>query len=84
MFSVSLMDLGFVTHGVHANSRLVELPVHKMDGDTVTLMGPASQGIYPPGPGWLFILVDGVPSKGRSVMIGDGTGPVVDDSAQEK
>ncbi|GJE90704.1 copper radical oxidase [Phanerochaete sordida] len=77
---VVLMDFGYVTHAVHANSRYVEL-VSSRDGDVVTVNGPPDGNIYPPGPGWLFVVADGIPSKGVKVMIGDGQGPEVNEAA---
>ncbi|KAF8319285.1 copper radical oxidase [Clavulina sp. PMI_390] len=83
--SVSLMDLGFVTHGVHMNSRLVFLTCSlSPDRASLIVSGPPSGGVYPPGPGWLYVVVDGVPSVGRKVMVGDGAGPPVDDAAIRK
>ena len=79
------MDLGFVTHAVHANSRLVYLTVSSFQSvGKVVLVGPPDGNIYPPGPGWLFLVVNGVPSRGRMVMVGNGQGPPVDESAWEK
>lgn len=79
------MDLGFVTHAVHANSRLVYL-VAKLEGDghTLTIKGPPNSGIYPPGPGWLYVVVGDVPSIGVKIMVGDGRGPPVDHGAIKK
>lgn len=77
------MDLGYVTHAVHANSRLVYLAV-SIDGETATITGPPNGMIYPPGPGWLYLVVDGVPSKGIKIMVGDGKGPEVDEDATRK
>ena len=77
------MDLGFVTHAVHANMRLVDLKF-SMAGDVLTVSGPPSGDIYPPGPGWIYFLVDGVPSKGVKVMVGDGHSPPIDKPALEK
>ncbi|CAL1705107.1 unnamed protein product [Somion occarium] len=77
---VVLMDLGYVTHAVHSNSRLVHLP-SSLDGNTLTVTGPPNAGIYPPGPGFIYIVVGGVPSVGMKVMIGDGQGPKVDKDA---
>lgn len=78
------MDLGFVTHAVHANSRLVYLEYTIPDirdgstgGDVLSITSPPNGGVYPPGPAWLFVVVDGVPSAGRRVLIGDGRGPPV-------
>lgn len=77
------MDLGFITHAVHANCRLVYLPWSR-DGETLTITAPPNGNIYPPGPGWLYIVVDGVPSKGTKVIVGDGKGPDVDEAALQK
>ena len=79
------MDLGFVTHAVHANSRLVYL-VGKLEGDghTLTIEGPPNSGVYPPGPGWLYVVVGDVPSTGVKIMVGNGQGPPVDHGAIKK
>lgn len=74
------MDLGYVTHGVHANTRLVYVKA-SIEGDTLTITGPPNGSVYPPGPGWLYLLERNVPSKGFKVMIGDGHGPPVDKGA---
>ncbi|KAJ7286106.1 copper radical oxidase [Mycena rebaudengoi] len=79
---VALMDLGFVTHAVHMNSRLVYLLTSlSEDGSELKVTGPPNGMIYPPGPGWIFVVVDGVPSEGHPVMIGDGKSPPVDHAA---
>lgn len=81
--TVSLIDLGFVTHSVHMNTRLVGLKPSALspDSKTLTIIGPPTPQIYPPGPGWLYVLVSGVPSEGRKVMVGDGASPPVDQAA---
>ncbi|KAG6832068.1 hypothetical protein H0H92_005490 [Tricholoma furcatifolium] len=79
---VVLMDYGFVTHANHANTRLVYLKFSRVD-NTFTVVGPPNGGVYPPGPGWLHVVIDGVPSIGVKVMIGDGKSPPVDEDAQE-
>ena len=80
-----LMDFGYVTHAVHANSRLVRL-ASSLSGDksTLTVAGPPDGNIYPPGPGWLFIVVKDVASTGVKVMIGDGKSPEVNEAALQK
>ncbi|KAG2365718.1 putative copper radical oxidase [Suillus spraguei] len=79
---VALMDLGFVTHAVHANSRLVYLSSSLFsDGHSLQITGPPRPAVYPPGPGWIYVVVDGVPSVGFQVMVGNGNGPPVDHSA---
>lgn len=82
---VACMDLGYVTHAVHANSRLVYL-VNSLETDqeTLTVTGPPNANVYPPGPAWIYVVVDGVPSVGMKVMIGDGKGPDVDEAALNK
>ncbi|KZT26562.1 copper radical oxidase [Neolentinus lepideus HHB14362 ss-1] len=80
---VALMDLGFITHAVHANSRLVYLAASLSTNNekTLTITAPPNENVYPPGPGWLYLVIDGVPSKGMHVLIGDGKGPKVDEVA---
>ena len=80
------MDLGYITHAVHANSRLVYLAASVSAGNstTLTITGPPNGKIYPPGPGWIYVVINGVPSVGTKFMIGDGKGPAVDDAALEK
>jgi len=75
------MDLGFVTHGVHANSRLVYLVNSVVADDEIRVLGPPNGEIYPPGPGWVYVVVDGIPSVGVKVMVGNGEGPPVDEAA---
>ncbi|KAK0463830.1 copper radical oxidase [Desarmillaria tabescens] len=79
---VVLMDLGYVTHSVHANSRLVYLEA-AMEGEYLVVTGPPREEIYPPGPGWIYVLDDGVPSKGRKIIVGDGKDPHFDKDALE-
>ena len=82
-YPVALMDLGYVTHTVHLNSRLVYLEVSR-DGNTLKVRSPPNGKVYPPGPGWLYVIVDGVCSKGTMVMVGGGRGPPVDEEASRK
>jgi len=79
------MDLGYVTHANHANSRLVYLASSlSEDKKTLTITGPPNGNVYPPGPAWLYFIVNGVPSKGVRTMVGDGSGPPVDEGALKK
>jgi Galactose oxidase-like, Early set domain len=74
--SVSLMDLGFSTHSVHSNTRLVYLDFTASEsGDTLTIRAPPDAGIYPPGPAYLFVVYDGIASKAAQTLIGDGKAP---------
>lgn len=79
-----IMDLGFHTHGVSLDSRYVGL-VSTYDTGTgqLSVTGPPNARIYPPGPAWLYVVVDGVPSKGTKVMIGTGANPPSSATASE-
>ncbi|GAA6006218.1 hypothetical protein JCM10207_000565 [Rhodosporidiobolus poonsookiae] len=76
----TLIDIGYATHGSHQSQRYVELEA-TLSGKTLTVRAPKTTGIYPPGPGWLYVLADGVPSTGKKVMVGPGTSPPVSRSA---
>ncbi|KAG9090699.1 hypothetical protein FRC06_000919 [Ceratobasidium sp. 370] len=87
----SLMDLGFSTHGVHMDQRMVLLSTTQSGrllgllGDSqVLITGPPNAYIYPPGPGWLGCSVNGVPSPLVKIMVGTGQGPPVDQGAIDK
>ncbi|CAE6504543.1 unnamed protein product [Rhizoctonia solani] len=83
--SVSLMDLGFSTHGVHMDMRMVRLKCTLSSSRrTLTITGPPNASVYPPGPAWVYILANGVPSQARMVLIGNGNSPPVDQSAIDK
>ncbi|KAK7449220.1 hypothetical protein VKT23_013365 [Stygiomarasmius scandens] len=84
--SVVLIDLGFATHGVHMDQRLVKLTsVLSLDRKTLTVTGPPSPRHYPPGPAYLYIVTDkGVPSFGHKTLIGTGAAPPVDEGAISK
>ncbi|GAA5829165.1 hypothetical protein JCM11251_004147 [Rhodosporidiobolus azoricus] len=75
-----VMDIGYSTHGVHMSQRYVELETTRA-GNVLTVRGPKNTGIYAPGPGWVWILADGVPSKGKKVMVGPGHSPPVSQAA---
>ena len=68
-----------MTHGVHANSRLVYLVNSVTADDEITVTAPPNGEIYPPGPAWVYVVVDGVPSIGVKVMVGNGEGPPADE-----
>ncbi|KAF8531384.1 glyoxal oxidase N-terminus-domain-containing protein, partial [Gautieria morchelliformis] len=72
--ALSLMDLGYATHSMHANSRLVFLDC-SLSGNKLTVAAPPDAGVYPPGPGYVFVVVDGVASTAAVTLIGDGKAP---------
>ncbi|KAJ7212462.1 glyoxal oxidase N-terminus-domain-containing protein [Mycena haematopus] len=84
--TVALMDLGFATHGVHMDQRFVKL-VSKLSADkkTLTVTGPPTSRIYPPGPAFLYVVTtSGVPSFGHKTIVGTGASPPVDQGAIDK
>ncbi|GAA5961605.1 hypothetical protein JCM3765_002645 [Sporobolomyces pararoseus] len=76
-----IMDIGYSTHGVHFSQRLVELVSTWNNSNKLTIKGPATTGLFPPGPGWLYVLADDIPSEGKKVMVGTGVSPPVSQSA---
>ncbi|KAF9028798.1 copper radical oxidase [Hymenopellis radicata] len=81
--SVALMDPGFATHGVHMDQRMLKL-VSSLSSDktTLTIIGPPTPALYPPGPAYLFVVTDeGVPSFGHKTIIGTGAAPPNDAGA---
>ncbi|KAJ7825707.1 glyoxal oxidase N-terminus-domain-containing protein [Mycena leptocephala] len=84
--TVALMDLGFATHGVHMDQRLVQLvSTLSVDKITLTVMAPPTAAIYPPGPAYLYVVTDtGAPSFGHKTLVGTGASPPVDNAAIAK
>jgi hypothetical protein len=83
---VVIMDLGFATHAVHMDQRLVKLESSlSVDRTQLTVVGPANGRLYPPGPAFLYVVTDsGVPSFGHKTLIGNGESPAVDQGAMNK
>ncbi|QRW03583.1 glyoxal oxidase [Ceratobasidium sp. AG-Ba] len=78
----SLMDLGYSTHGVHMDMRMVKLRCNLASNRrTLIITSPPNANIYPPGPAWLFVCANGVPSRAQSVLMGTGASPPVDQGA---
>ncbi|KAI0305706.1 glyoxal oxidase [Multifurca ochricompacta] len=74
---VVVMRTGFSTHTMNMGQRLVQLE-HSYTVDvegSATLhcsAVPPNPAIFPPGPAFLFVVVDGVPSVGIPIMVGSG------------
>jgi len=81
-FKAVIIDLGYHTHAVSLDSKYVGL-VSKWNATTskLTVTGPPNKFIYPPGPAFLYILGDGIPSNGTKIMIGSGANPPVSAAA---
>ncbi|TKA53154.1 hypothetical protein B0A53_04010 [Rhodotorula sp. CCFEE 5036] len=77
----ALLDVGYSTHGVHMSQRWVELDATLNSQTKLTIRGPKTTGLYPPGPAWLVVLADTVPSVMKKVMVGPGSSPPVSESA---
>jgi len=77
---VALIDLGYSTHAFKASSRVVFMHATLASNKkSITITTPPNNKVYPPGPGWIFITVDGVSSAGTHVLIGNGKPPPVED-----
>ncbi|TBU40818.1 glyoxal oxidase precursor [Dichomitus squalens] len=73
---VSLMDLGFSTHGFHTGARLVFMDATiSDDGESLTFTTPPNGRVFPPGPATVFLTINDVTSEGVSVMMGSGNAP---------
>jgi Domain of unknown function (DUF1929) len=80
------MDLGFVTHSLHMNGRLVHLDFTSDGGDgtsplTLRVQAPPNSSVYPPGPAWVYIVVGDRWTIASQVMVGDGSNPPEDPGA---
>ncbi|KAK0661476.1 Aldehyde oxidase GLOX [Lasiodiplodia hormozganensis] len=70
---VALYHGGFVTHSVHMGHRMVFLDNEGWAaGSTdqkLTVTGPPSTNVAPPGPYVVYVVVDGIPAVGQTVMV---------------
>ena len=74
---IMLHHNGYVTHAVHMGQRLVELDISggvpqpgPNGGDvTVEVTGPPTNYIAPPGPYWIYVVVNGMPAHGVHVLV---------------
>ena len=71
-------DLGYHTHGLVMNQRYVELKLDSANSKWATFRSPVNADLFPPGPAWLFMIAQDVPSIGYKVMVGDGSSPPFD------
>lgn len=73
--AVSLIDLGFATHGVHMDQRLVKLEARlSADCKHLAIQAPPSSTIYPPGPAFVYVVAeDGAVSYGHRVLVGNAS-----------
>ncbi|GLB37988.1 putative protein with domain of unknown function (DUF1929) [Lyophyllum shimeji] len=77
---VALIDLGFSSHAFHSSARVVFMKaVLAPNRKSITIVTPPNNRVYPPGPAYVFLTVDGVTSTGAHVLVGDGRAPPVRD-----
>ncbi|KAG6853387.1 hypothetical protein C0991_004788 [Blastosporella zonata] len=58
---VALIDLGFSTHAFHSSARVVFMnAVLAPNRKSITITTPPNNRVYPPGPAWVFLTVDGM------------------------
>jgi hypothetical protein len=74
---VALVGLGDVTHGVDQGQRYIPLKF-SASGTTLTVTGPPTGGVAPPGYYMLFIVdASGVPSIAKIVQVAKGPNPLM-------
>jgi hypothetical protein len=81
-FKAVVIDLGYHTHAVSLDSKYIGLvSTYDAAAGTLNVTGPPNEFIYPPGPAFLYIIGDGIPSKGTKIIIGSGASPPVSSKA---
>jgi hypothetical protein len=70
---VALYHGGFVTHSLHMGHRMLFLD-HEgfapgQTGQSISVSMPPSRNLAPPGPYVVYVVVDGVPGIGQTVMV---------------
>lgn len=72
--SVVLYHGGFVTHSLHMGHRMLQLDIGRWAPgaiqQNVIITNPPNSNVAPPGPYWLYVVVDGIPSIGQAVQVG--------------
>lgn len=75
---VVVIRTGFSTHAMNMGQRYLELNSTYTKDDTsgevilhVSQM-PPNANIFQPGPAMIFLVVDGIPSQGKMIMVGSG------------
>lgn len=74
---VVLLRGGFTTHAMNMGQRYLQLnnTYTVQDDGTITLhvaQAPPSPFIFQPGPAFLYVVIDGIPSNGSYVIVGNG------------
>ncbi|WOO82856.1 Aldehyde oxidase GLOX [Vanrija pseudolonga] len=75
---VAVVRTGFSTHGMNFGQRYLELETSysliNATGEVTLTVGqmPINPNIFTPGPAMIFLVVNGIPSEGELVVIGNG------------
>lgn len=67
---VAILRPGFSTHSMHMSQRYVILR-HTVSEDlqSINIEAPPNANIYPPGSGFIFVVCNGIPSKGSEIFV---------------
>ncbi|KAG9014896.1 hypothetical protein FRB94_009054 [Tulasnella sp. JGI-2019a] len=76
---VVVIRTGFSTHAINMGQRYVQLNstyVGNVDGSATLQVQqlPPNPSILAPGPAFLYVVVNGIPSMGQMIMVGNGIG----------
>lgn len=69
---VVLIRTGFSTHAMSMGQRLLELRTRASGSTLYVAQLPANPNLFAPGPALAFVVVNGVPSHGKFIMVGNG------------
>lgn len=75
--NVVVIRPGWTTHGMNMGQRYLQLnstfTVNKDGSLTLhTAQMPPNANIFQPGPAWVYVVINGIPSKGQYVIVGSG------------
>ncbi len=69
---VVLVRTGFSTHGMNMGQRMIELKSSRQGSRLSVAQLPPNPNLFAPGPALAFVVINGVPSQGIMVMVGNG------------
>jgi Domain of unknown function (DUF1929)/Glyoxal oxidase N-terminus len=70
--SVVIIRTGFSTHAMNMGQRMITLRSSAVGNVLNVAQLPANPNLFAPGPALAFVVVNGVPSQGIMVMVGNG------------
>lgn len=69
---VVIVRTGFSTHAMNMGQRMIELKSTRQGSTLSVAQLPPNPNLFAPGPALAFVVVNGVPSQGKMVMVGNG------------